>query len=51
MRDSQYQLEEVRDWVSHFQHLQSILSAFDRAFNKLTMIYYFQKSLKPSIKV
>ena len=50
-RDSQYQLEEVRDWTSHLQHLQSILSEFDRAPNELTMICYFQKGFKPSIKV
>ena len=28
-RDSQYQLEEARDWAPHLQHLQSILSEFD----------------------
>ena len=52
-RDSQYQLEEARDWASHFQHLQSILSEFDpiRTPNKLIMICYFRKGLKPSIKI
>ena len=52
-RDSQYQLEEARDWVSHLQHLQSILSEFDsiQTPNELTMICYFRESLKPSIKV
>ena len=50
-RDSQYQLEDVRDSLSHLQHLQSILSEFDRAPNELTMICYFRKGLKPSIKV
>ena len=52
-RDSQYQLEEARDWAFHLQHLQSILSEFDpiRTPNKLTMICYFRKGLKPSIKV
>ena len=28
-RDSQYQLEEVQDWASHLEHLQSILVEFD----------------------
>ena len=50
-RDSQYQLEEVRDWASHLQHLQSILSEFDRTPDELTMICYFREGLKPSIKV
>ena len=52
-RDSQYQLEETRDWASHLQHFQSILSEFDpiRTPDKLTMICYFRKDLKPSIKV
>ena len=52
-RDSQYQLEEARDWASHLQHLQSILAEFDTvgAPNKSTMICYFRKGLKPSIKV
>ena len=52
-RDSQYQLKEAQDWASHLQHLQSILSEFDpiRTSDKLTMICYFRKGLKPSIKV
>ena len=50
-RDSQYQLEEARDWVSHFQLLQSILSEFDRTPDELTMICYFREGLKASIKV
>ena len=50
-KDSQYQLEEVQDWASHLQHLQSTLSEFDRTPEELTMICYFQKGLKPSIKV
>ena len=52
-RDSQYQLEEARDWAFHLQHLQSILSEFDpiRTSDKLTMICYFQEGLKPSIQV
>ena len=41
--DSQYQLEETRDWASHLQYLQSILSEFDpiRTPDKLTIICYF----------
>ena len=52
-RDSQYQLKEAQDWTSQLQYLQSILSEFDfiRTPNKLTMICYFRKGLKPSIKV
>ena len=50
-RDSQYQLEEVQDWASHLQHLQSIFLEFDRTLNKLTIICYFREGLKPSIKV
>ena len=52
-RDSQYQLEEARDWASYLKHLKSILSEFDPIWtpNELTMICYFRKSLKPSIKV
>ena len=52
-RDSQYQLEEARDWASHLQHLQSILAKFNTvgAPHESTMICYFWKGLKPSIKV
>ena len=52
-RDSQYQLEEARNWASHLQHLQSILSEFNpiRTPDELTMICYFREGLKPSIKV
>ena len=37
----------------HFQHFQSILSEFDPIWtpNKLTIICYFRKDLKPFIKV
>ena len=28
-RDSKYQLKEARDWASHLQHFQSILTEFD----------------------
>ena len=50
-RDSQYQLEEARDWASNLQYLQSILSKFDRTPDELIMICYFWKGLKPSINV
>ena len=52
-RDSQYQLEEVYDWASHLEHLQSILLKFDLvvAPTEVTMVKYFKKGLKPSIKV
>ena len=52
-KDSQYQLEEARDSALHLQHFQSILEEFDTvgASDKLTMICYFSKSLKPPIKV
>ena len=51
-RDSQYQLEEVYDWASHLEHLQSILMEFDPAAapEESTMVRYFEEGLKPSIK-
>ena len=51
-RDSQYQLEEVYDWASHLEHLQFILMEFDpaAASTESTMVRYFEKDLKPSIK-
>ena len=51
-RDFQYQLEEVYDWASHLEHLQSILMEFDPvpAPTKLTMVRYFEEGLKLSIK-
>ena len=49
--NSQYWWEEARDLASHLQHLQSILSEFDWAPNELTMICYFRKGLKLSIKI
>ena len=46
-------MEEARDWASHLQHFLSILAEFDNvgALDELTMIRYFWKGLKPSIKV
>ena len=51
-RNSQYQLEEVYDWASHLKYLQSILMEFDlvATLTKFTMVRYFEKGLKPSIK-
>ena len=51
-RDSQYQYEEVQDWASHLEHLQSILLEFDAngAPEETDLIRYFQEALKPSIK-
>ena len=51
-RDSQYQLEETRNWASHLKHLQSILLEFDidGAPKESDLIRFFQEGLKPSIK-
>lgn len=51
-RDSQYQLEEVQDWASHLEHLQSILLEFDAdgAPEESDLIRFFQEGFKPSIK-
>ena len=51
-RDSQYQLEEIYDWVFYLEHFQSILIEFDQAAapTESTMVRYFEKGLKPFIK-
>ena len=51
-QDSQYELEEVYDWTSHPEHLQSILMQVDSAAapTESTIIRYFEEGLKPSIK-
>ena len=51
-RDSQYQHEEVQDWASHLEHLQSILLEFDAdaAPEESDLIRFFREGLKPSIK-
>ena len=51
-QDSQYQLEEVYDWASHLEYFQSILMKFDLAAipTESSMVGYFEKRLKPSIK-
>ena len=50
--NSQYQLEEVYNWASHLEYLQSILMEFDPAATptESTMVRYFEEGLKPSIK-
>lgn len=49
--DSQYQLEDVQDWASHLEHLQSILLEFDGkdALKESDLICFFQKGLQLSI--
>ena len=51
-RDSQYQLEEVYDWAFYLKHLRWILLGYDlvAAPTEVTMVSYFEKDLKPSIK-
>ena len=50
--DFQYQLEEVQDWASHLEHLQSILVEFDAdgALVKSNLIRFFREGLKPLIR-
>ena len=50
-RVSQYQQESVLEWGAHFEHLQSILLAYDPvgAPTKPTILRYFRKGLRPSI--
>ena len=52
-RDSQYQQEEVQDWASHLEHLQSILLEFDTrcAPTEDVLCRYFYKGLRPSIRL
>ncbi len=51
-RDSQYQQEEVLDWVAHLEHLQAVLKEFDPsdAPNEITLIRYFREGLRTSIR-
>ena len=51
-KDSQYQLEEVYDWASHLEHLQSILIEFGPVATptESTMVRCFGGGLKPFIK-
>ena len=52
-KDSQYQLEEIYDWALYLKYFQSIFIKFDliATLTKSSMVRYFEKSLKPSIKV
>ena len=51
-RNSQYQQEEVQDWASYFEHLQSIFQKFDAdgALKKSDLIRFFWEGLKPLVK-
>ncbi len=51
--DAQYQSEEVQDWATHLEHLQSILLEFDanNAPQKGQLGRTFYDGLKPSIKL
>ena len=52
-RDSQYQDKSVQDWAAYLEYLQSILIEFDPGCvpEEGTMIWYFQKGLRPSVTV
>ena len=49
--DCQYQQEEIQDWASHLEYLQSILMEFNAggAPGESTLIQIFRNGLKPSI--
>ena len=51
-KDSQYQLEEVLDWVACLKHLQAVLREFDPAatLNEEIMIRYFREGLRPFVR-
>lgn len=51
-RDSQYQLEEIQDWVAYLEYLQSILLEFNNsgAPEESYLICFFRKSLRPLIQ-
>ena len=51
-RDSQYQQEEVQDWASHLEHLQSILLEFnsDGVPEESDLIRFFREGLKTLVK-
>ena len=52
-RDSQYQQEEVQDWATYLEHVQSILMEFDAKYapSKDLLVWYFYEGLRPSIKL
>lgn len=51
-RDSQFQQEEVQNWASHLEHLQSIHIEFDAdgAPEESDLIRFFREGLKPLVK-
>lgn len=50
-RDSQFQQEEVQNWASHLEHLQSILIEIDAdgAPEESDLIRFFREGLKPLV--
>ena len=52
-RDSQYQDKSAQDWAAHVKYLQFILFEFDSECvpEEGTMIWYFQKGLRPLVRV
>ncbi len=52
-RDAQHQLKEVQDWITHLEHLQSILLEFDtnNVPRKDQLGWTFFDGLKPLIKL
>ncbi len=52
-RDAQHQLEEIQDWATHLEHLQSILLEFDanNAFREGQLGYTFCDGFRFSIKL
>ena len=52
-RNSQYLNKSVQDWAAHLEYFQSIFIEFDSewAQEEGTMIWYFWKSLRPSVMV
>ena len=51
--NSQYQNKTISDWAAYLEYLQSILIEFDSdlVLEENTIIWYFHKDLRPSIKV
>lgn len=52
-QDSQYQQDEVQDWVFYLQYLKSILIEFDLrcVSTEVLLCQYFYEGFKPSIKL
>ena len=51
-RDSQYQDKLIQEWAAYLKYLQLILLKFDVdwTLTKDTMIGFFRKGLKPSVR-